>query len=102
MLGAVLLVVGMRLKIGVVLESVQRFNKVVTNPGGLRIAGSTQSRTSVIRHTGRRSGQTYETPVDIVPTATGLLIALPYGTRADWVRNVMAAGSATILTGGPW
>ena len=34
------------------------------------------------------------------PTTTGLLIALPYGTRADWLRNVLAAGSASVVTQG--
>jgi hypothetical protein len=29
-----------------------------------------------------------------------LLIALPYGTRVDWLRNVVAAGSATVVTRG--
>ena len=28
------------------------------------------------------------------------MIALPYGPNADWVRNVLAAGSATILHDG--
>jgi hypothetical protein len=27
----------------------------------------------------------------------GWAIALPYGTTADWVRNVLAAGAATIV-----
>ncbi len=29
-----------------------------------------------------------------------MLVALPYGTRADWLRNVLAAGSATLVTNG--
>ncbi len=28
------------------------------------------------------------------------LIALPYGERTDWLKNVLAAGSATLVTGG--
>ena len=28
------------------------------------------------------------------------LIALPYGERTDWVKNVLAKGSATLITGG--
>ncbi|BBZ09327.1 hypothetical protein MDOR_34960 [Mycolicibacterium doricum] len=28
------------------------------------------------------------------------MIALPYGPRADWVRNILASGSATVLTQG--
>jgi hypothetical protein len=34
------------------------------------------------------------------PTEDGFLIALPYGTRADWVRNVLAAGEATLVRDG--
>jgi hypothetical protein len=30
----------------------------------------------------------------------GFLIALPYGKRTDWVKNVVAQGSATLVTGG--
>ena len=29
-----------------------------------------------------------------------MLIALPYGARTDWLRNVLAAGSAAVVTGG--
>ena len=66
----------------------------------MRTAGSAGTQTSVIRHVGRTSGRTYQTPVDIITTGDGFLIALPYGTRADWVRNVLAAGSATIVSQG--
>jgi hypothetical protein len=31
-----------------------------------------------------------------VPTDEGFVIALPYATNADWVRNVLAAGRARI------
>ena len=31
---------------------------------------------------------------------SSFLIALPYGSRAQWVRNVLAAGSATLVTEG--
>jgi hypothetical protein len=51
-------------------------------------------------YVGRKSGQTYETPIDIIETTTGLLIALPYGSGADWTRNVLGAGAATLLTQG--
>ncbi len=29
-----------------------------------------------------------------------MIVPLPYGTQADWVRNVMRAGSATIVSKG--
>jgi deazaflavin-dependent oxidoreductase (nitroreductase family) len=72
----------------------------VTNPRVMRTSGTAQTETSVIEHLSRTSGGTYETPVDIIPTRTGLLIALPYGARADWTRNLLAAGSATVVTQG--
>jgi deazaflavin-dependent oxidoreductase (nitroreductase family) len=95
-----LLVAGMRWKLPPVLDAVRRMNRSVTNPRVMRTAGTEATQTSVIQHVGRKSGRTYETPVDMIETATGLLIALPYGTRADWLRNVMAAGSATVVTHG--
>ena len=94
------LVVGMRWKLPPVLDAVRRMNRSLTNPRVMRTAGSAGTQTSVIRHEGRTSGRTYETPVDIIRTGDGFLIALPYGTRADWVRNVIAAGSATIVSQG--
>ena len=95
-----LLVAGMRWQVGPVVDAVRRMNRSVTNPRVMRTAGTAATQTSVIEHIGRRSGQTYETPVDIVDTPTGMLIALPYGARTDWLRNVLAAGSATVVTGG--
>ncbi len=102
-LGAVLLavlVVGIRWKVAPVLDAVRRMNRSLTNPRVMRTAGSADTQTSVIRHVGRTSGRTYETPVDVIPTSDGVLIALPYGTRADWLRNVLAAGSATVVSQG--
>jgi deazaflavin-dependent oxidoreductase (nitroreductase family) len=55
---------------------------------------------SLVRHVGRTSGRAYETPVVAMPVGDMFTIALPYGTRADWVRNVLAAGSATLVHGG--
>ncbi len=94
------LVAGMRWKLPPVIDAVRRMNRSLTNPRVMRTAGSSGTQTSVIRHVGRTSGRTYETPVDVIATDDGFLIALPYGTRADWVRNVLAAGSATIVSQG--
>jgi deazaflavin-dependent oxidoreductase (nitroreductase family) len=88
---------GMRRKSPVVLDSVRRFNRAVTNPQVLKSAGSPGATAAVMRHVGRTSGRTYDTPVGPVATVDGFLIALPYGRRADWVRNVLANGSATLV-----
>ncbi len=66
----------------------------------MRSAGKSDSKTSVVRHVGRVSGRTYETPVVAVEHDGSFLIALPYGDRTDWLKNVLAAGSATLVTGG--
>jgi deazaflavin-dependent oxidoreductase (nitroreductase family) len=95
-----LLVAGMRWKLSPVLTAVRRLNRSVTNPRVMRTAGTVGTQTSVIEHIGRKSGRAYATPVDVVPTRTGFLIALPYGMQADWLRNVLAAGSATVVTNG--
>jgi deazaflavin-dependent oxidoreductase (nitroreductase family) len=92
--------IGMRWKLPPVINALRRFNRSVTNPRVLRTAGTAGGQTSLIEHVGRKSGKTYQTPVDFVQSKTGFLVALPYGTRADWVRNVRAAGSATVVTDG--
>jgi deazaflavin-dependent oxidoreductase (nitroreductase family) len=51
---------------------------------------------SVVGHAGRKSGKSYRTPVRAVATDDGFAIALPYGSASDWVKNVLANGTATI------
>src|SRR5450759_1555292 len=60
-------------------------------------AGTAGAYASVIRCCGRKSGRPYETPVVPVPTSDGFVIALPYGSRTNWLRNVLASGSGTIV-----
>jgi deazaflavin-dependent oxidoreductase (nitroreductase family) len=91
--------VGMRAKSPPVLNTVRRISRA-TKPLVLKTAGQAGSSTSVIRHVGRSSGREYETPVSALPTDDGFLIALPYGPNTDWLRNVLAHGSATIVDHG--
>jgi deazaflavin-dependent oxidoreductase (nitroreductase family) len=69
-------------------------------PLALKSAGKKGAYASVVRHTGRRSGRPYETPVVAVGQDDGFLIALPYGPKTDWLQNILAKGSATIVTEG--
>ncbi|WP_101950475.1 nitroreductase family deazaflavin-dependent oxidoreductase [Mycobacterium sp. 3519A] len=94
------LLAGLRWQVGPAVDAIRRMNRSVTNPRVMRTAGTPQTQTSVIEHIGRNSGRSYQTPVDVIETPTGLLIALPYRTRADWLRNVQAAGSATVVMQG--
>lgn len=86
--------------IGPAKNAVRTFNKHVLNPAMLLLAGRKHWYAAVIRHTGRRSGKAYSTPVVADRVADGFLIPLPYGTGVDWLRNAAAAGHATITAGG--
>jgi hypothetical protein len=94
---ATVFLVGMRTKTPAVVDRVRRFNRAVTNPRVLRSAGEPGASASVIRHVGRVSGRSYETPVGPFAVGDDFVIALPYGPGADWVRNVMTKGSAVLV-----
>ena len=82
------------------IQSALRRLTQATRPLAMRTAGKVGSNTSVIRHIGRRTGRTYETPIVAVEHDDGFLIALPYGERTDWMKNVLATGKAAIVTRG--
>ena len=82
------------------LTAIRRLNRRVTNPRVMRTAGQPGASASVIRHVGRISGKPYETPVGVIETGDDLLITLPYGTTADWLKNVRAEGSAEMVHDG--
>ena len=94
---ATVFLVGMRTKSPAVVDRMRRFNRAVTNPRVLRSAGSPGASASVIRHVGRVSGRLFETPVGPFAVGDDFVVGLPYGPRADWVRNVLANGSATLV-----
>ena len=54
----------------------------------------------VVIHRGRTSGREYRTPVNIFRRADRFVIALTYGSNADWVRNVLADGGCALETRG--
>jgi deazaflavin-dependent oxidoreductase (nitroreductase family) len=66
----------------------------------MRSAGKEKSNTSVVCHVGRRSGRTFETPVVAAHHDDSFLIALPYGERTDWLKNVLDKDWAVIVTNG--
>ncbi|WP_280342617.1 nitroreductase family deazaflavin-dependent oxidoreductase [Nocardia neocaledoniensis] len=70
-------------------------NKRVFNPRAVK-----GGKWPVLTHTGRRSGRTYQTPLDAFPVDGGYLFVLVYGARSDWVRNILAAGSARLRVEG--
>jgi deazaflavin-dependent oxidoreductase (nitroreductase family) len=80
-------------------KTIARLNRVGLNRVTRRIAPWAPGF-GVVVHRGRRSGRTYETPVNVFPTASGVRIALTYGADTDWVRNVVAAGGCELRTRG--
>ena len=87
---------GMR---GSIQNALRLFTRAM-RPLALRSAGKEGSNTSVVRHIGRRSGRTYRTPIIAVQHDDRFLIALPYGKRTDWLKNVLDKGLVTIVTNG--
>jgi deazaflavin-dependent oxidoreductase (nitroreductase family) len=71
------------------------WNKYVTNPVMRRVAAVT-----TVQHIGRKSGKQYATPVGAERIADGFVIPLGYGAQVDWLRNVLAAGHATVTSKG--
>lgn len=47
---------------------------------------------SLVRHVGRRSGATFETPLILARVPDGFIAELTYGTDVNWYRNLVAAG----------
>jgi deazaflavin-dependent oxidoreductase (nitroreductase family) len=74
---------------------VAKINKRVFNPREIR-----RGKRPVITHIGRSSGKKYHTPLDAHPTENGFVFLLMYTSACDWVKNVMAAGSAQLAVEG--
>jgi deazaflavin-dependent oxidoreductase (nitroreductase family) len=67
-------------------------NRLVT-----RIAGRRYVPLYVLlRHRGRRSGRDYATPVVGMRVPGGFAIPMAFGEGADWYRNLVSAGGATM------
>ena len=54
----------------------------------------------ILRHTGRRSGTAYATPVVGLSAKDGFLIPLPFGDETQWARNLFAAGGGVLRKAG--
>jgi deazaflavin-dependent oxidoreductase (nitroreductase family) len=80
-------------------RSIARMNRRVTN----HLLGGLATRLpwfGVVVHTGRRSLRQYRTPVNVFRRDDRCIIALTYGSNANWVRNVLAHGGCTLETQG--
>ena len=55
---------------------------------------------AILIHVGRRSGRTYEIPINAFRRGGSYVFALTYGSNVDWLKNVLAAGECHIRTQG--
>ena len=92
------LVGGMRAHWPPATEAMRRLTMVMNR--GQKGSGQPGATYGVLRHVGRSSGTSYETPLGIERTDDGFVIAIVYGRQTHWVRNVLAAGSAEIVLEG--
>ena len=80
-------------------KAVASFNKRVTNRITRPFAGHLPGF-AIVTHVGRSSGRHYRTPVNMFRRGADHVFVLTYGPEADWVRNVLAAGTCAIETRG--
>jgi deazaflavin-dependent oxidoreductase (nitroreductase family) len=74
---------------------VAQVNKRLFNPREIR-----RGRYPVVIHIGRTSGKSFQTPLDAFPTDTGYVLVARYGPESDWVRNILASGTAVLRVDG--
>jgi deazaflavin-dependent oxidoreductase (nitroreductase family) len=77
-------------------DQIRRINKYTINRMTVKIAGAPRSPFSIVRHTGRRTGKPYATPVIVEPLGDGLVVAFTYGPEVDWYRNILASGFCSV------
>lgn len=78
-------------------DRVRVFNKYVTNRILRGLATRSRGPFAIIRHVGRRSGKPYEAVIMVWPLGQGFVVALTYGPKVDWYRNILAAEGGTVL-----
>ncbi|MEV1131799.1 nitroreductase family deazaflavin-dependent oxidoreductase [Agromyces sp. NPDC049794] len=71
--------------------------KHTLNPLVLRLARRGAGPFSLVRHVGRKSGASYETPLILARVPDGFIAELTYGPGVNWYRNIVAAGRCVVV-----
>jgi deazaflavin-dependent oxidoreductase (nitroreductase family) len=79
------------------LDRMRGLNKYVTNKLLIHICGKQFGHFVILSHVGRKSGKVYRIPIIAEPIENGFVIALTYGKKVDWYKNVMANGGCAII-----
>jgi deazaflavin-dependent oxidoreductase (nitroreductase family) len=74
---------------------IRPFTNLVINPITRRFAGWMPGF-AILSYVGRRSGKRYRTPINVFHHEGRFVFALTYGREAQWVKNVLAAGTCEI------
>ncbi len=77
----------------------RRFTIHVINPLTRLFAGRLPGF-GLLTYTGRTSGRTYHTPMNVFRRGDDYVFALTYGSDVQWVKNVLAAGRCEIRVRG--
>jgi F420H(2)-dependent quinone reductase len=62
-----------------------------------RLARSGHGPFSLVRHVGRKTGKTYETPLILARLGRDFIAELTYGEDVSWYRNAVAANGCRIV-----
>jgi deazaflavin-dependent oxidoreductase (nitroreductase family) len=54
----------------------------------------------IVTHRGRKTGRIYHTPINVFRVGDAYFFFLTYGSEAQWVKNVLAAGLCSLETRG--
>lgn len=71
--------------------------KNTLNRATSRAARSGHGPFSLVRHVGRKTGQTYETPLILARLGRDFIAELTYGEDVSWYRNAVAAHGCRIV-----
>jgi deazaflavin-dependent oxidoreductase (nitroreductase family) len=66
----------------------------------IRAAKAGRGPFSLVKHVGRKTGKTYETPIIVAPVEGGFVVELTYGDDVAWYRNTVAANGCVLVVGG--
>jgi deazaflavin-dependent oxidoreductase (nitroreductase family) len=80
-------------------RAVAKFNRRITNPLAVRFGGWAPLN-GTLEHVGRKSGKTYQTPLNIFETADGFVVPIGYGVESHWVQNALAGGPLKVHKAG--
>ena len=71
--------------------------KNTLNRATIRAAQAGRGPFSLVRHVGRKTGKTYETPLILAAYGPDFVAELTYRPEVAWYRNVVAAGRCTVV-----